>query len=190
VRARQDSDLSKALRDRGFVRALIAQNVSIAGSWMQFVAAGFLVYDLTSNAVLLAILAVINRGPSVVLALPAGRIADRPDAMRVAMALLAVQAAGGVALGVSVEAGADSLAVIYVISTVMGVAAALNGPALQVVVPAAAPPSLHDEAVRLNSSGYNVARAAGPLIGGLLLGTAPAGASSSTVQASRRCWRR
>lgn len=138
---------------------------------MQFVAAGFLVYDLTSNAVLLAILAVINRGPSVVLALAAGRIADRPDAMRVAMALLGLQAVGGIALGVSVEAGADSLAMIYVISTVMGVAAALNGPALQVVVPAAAPPSLHDEAVRLNSSGYNVARAAGPLVGGLLLGT-------------------
>jgi predicted MFS family arabinose efflux permease/quinol monooxygenase YgiN len=51
----------------------------------------------------------------------------------------------------------------------LGAGAALNAPALQAIVPELVPRDELSEAITLNSAGFNLARAAGPALGGLVV---------------------
>jgi len=58
---------------------------------------------------------------------------------------------------------------------VLGVGAVLNDPAWQAITPEVVSPGRHASAVALNSAGFNVARAVGPALGGMVVATAGSG---------------
>ena len=70
---------------------------SNAGTWLQIVAAGFLVWELTHSALAVGVLAITARAPSVFLAPLAGTLTDRFDRRRVTMATFTAQSAGAAA---------------------------------------------------------------------------------------------
>ena len=51
------------LHYHGFRHAFIARVIAAGGSWMQTVAAGWLIYRLTGSAAAVAMLTVVSRGP-------------------------------------------------------------------------------------------------------------------------------
>ncbi|MHC5721304.1 MAG: MFS transporter, partial [Nostoc sp.] len=57
----------------------------------------------------------------------------------------------------------------------LNLGAAMNGPAWQAIVPELVPRSELMAAIALNSAGFNIARAVGPAIAGLILVAANAG---------------
>ena len=59
--------------------------------------------------------------------------------------------------------------VIFVLTFALGAGLALGLPAMLALVPALVPPEQFEQAVALNAAGVNVARLAGPAIGGILL---------------------
>ncbi|HEX6507873.1 MAG TPA: MFS transporter, partial [Chloroflexota bacterium] len=66
-----------AFRHSAFRLYWAAQLISFMGTFMQQVALGYLVYELTGSKWLLGSIAALQMGPSLLLSLPAGVLADR-----------------------------------------------------------------------------------------------------------------
>ncbi len=161
--------LAAVLRIRDFRRFWLASLVSNAGSWLQVVGAGFLIYDLTESPAAVGALALVARGPAFVLSGYAGQLADRFDRRIVGMVTFAVQAVGAGGLAVLAALDAATPAVIYVSTFVVGVGFALGLPAMLALVGVLAGRERLPEAIALNAAGINVARLAGPTLGGVML---------------------
>jgi hypothetical protein len=82
------------LRFRVFRMLWLAALVSNIGSWMQLVAAAWLMTSLTASAAMVALLQTASAGPSFVFALPAGALADVLDRRRLVIVSQAWQTAG------------------------------------------------------------------------------------------------
>jgi predicted MFS family arabinose efflux permease len=152
-----------------FRHALIGRSISAAGSWMQTVAAGWLVYDITHNATAVGVLSVLSRGPGFLLSTYGGELADRVDRRRLAIVLYSIQTVAAAILAAFVWDKHGGLFLVYAATTIMGVAGALSGPAMQQVVTSTVPAELAKRATGLASVSFNLARLVGPALGGALV---------------------
>lgn len=161
--------LPAVLHHPGFRRVWTASLASNCGSWLQAVAAGWLVNDLTGSPTLVGALALAVRGPAFALSMAGGQLADRFDRRHVGMATFLLQAIAGA--GMAALAATDNLTVplIFALSLALGIGFALGLPAMLALIPALVPPTQLSQAVSLNAAGINVARLAGPAIGGVVL---------------------
>lgn len=156
------------LRARDFRRVWIASLLSNCGSWLQVVAAGWLILEMTGSPTAVGALALVARGPAFVLSTYGGQLADRFNRRRIGIWTFALQGVAG--LGMTIASFFDVLTVpvIYALTFLLGVGFALGLPAMLALIPALAPKPLLSQAVSLNAAGINVARLAGPAIGGFL----------------------
>ena len=148
---------------------------SSIGNNMQLAALLWVVAVATRSAAKVTLIAFITVVPLLLLGAVGGALADRYPRRRlllVTQTLLMVQA---FALWGLWEAGLGSYWVLFTLSLVGGVLIALNVPAWQSIVPELVPRSFLQNAVTLNSVQFNVARAAGPMIGGVLIAWVGAG---------------
>lgn len=129
-------------------------------------------------------LALATRAPSILLAPIAGSLADRYDRQRVAIAANGVQAVAAGALAVLSGFGLAGPGAILGLTLLLGIGFALGLPAQLALIPALAPPERLSQAVSLNSAGINIARLAGPALGGIVLATAGATAGFAVNAAS------
>lgn len=157
------------LRVPEFRRFWLASLASNAGSWLQVVGAGWLIYDLTGSPAAVGAIALVARAPAFVLSGFAGQLADRFDRRVVGIATFALQAVGAGGLAILSALDRAAPAVIYVATFVVGVGFALGLPAMLAMVGVLAGRERLPEAVALNAAGINVARLAGPTLGGLML---------------------
>jgi predicted MFS family arabinose efflux permease len=157
------------LQMRNFRQFWIASLISNCGSWLQTVAAGYLVFELTHSPGMVGALSLVARGPAFVFSTSGGKLADRLDRRRIGRWTFALQgvAAGGMALMSLL--GDLTVPVIFVLTFALGAGLALGLPAMLALVPALVPPEQFEQAVSLNAAGVNVARLIGPAIGGVLL---------------------
>ena len=72
-----------AMRHRNFRLWFLGQTLSQMGTWMQSVAQGWLVYDLTGSKFALGAISFVGTLPTLFLMLPAGALADRVPRQRV-----------------------------------------------------------------------------------------------------------
>jgi predicted MFS family arabinose efflux permease len=79
------------------------------------------------------------------------------------------------ALGILTLSGAVNPWALLLFTSLMGVGAVMNDPAWQAITPEVVSPQRHASAVALNSAGFNVARAAGPALGGIVVAAAGSG---------------
>ena len=161
--------LPGVLRVPEFRRFWLASLASNAGSWLQVVGAGWLIYDLTHSPAAVGALALVARGPAFVLSAYAGQLADRLDRRRIGIVTFALQAVGAVLLAVLTALDLATPAVIYLATFLVGVGFALGLPAMLALVGVLAGRERLPEAIALNAAGINVARLAGPTLGGLML---------------------
>jgi MFS family permease len=163
------------LRQPVFRALWIAAVVSNVGTWMQAVGAAWLMTSLTPSPILVSLVQVSNTLPMFLLALPAGAFADIIDRRRLLLLAQVWMMAAAAVLGALTILGKTNEWVLLLITFSLGVGAALNAPAWQAIVLDVVPRSDLTAAVSLNSAGFNVARAVGPTIGGLVLAAAGAG---------------
>ncbi|MGD9694170.1 MAG: MFS transporter [Thermoleophilia bacterium] len=154
------------LRSRAFREVWLASVASNAGSWLQVVASGWLVLQITGSPAAVGALALVTRAPAFVLSPHAGQLADRFDRRLVGIWTFLLQAVGAGSLAVLTWAGGAHVASIYAFTFLVGVGFALGLPAMLALIPALVPRSQLSQAVSLNAAGVNVARLAGPAIGG------------------------
>jgi len=139
------------------------------GDWAQSVAAAWVLTVTAASPFLIALIQVATAVPLVLLSLPTGALADIYDRRKMILAGEACCVLGG--LGLTVLGFLDLLEPVGLIGLtfLIAIGYALEGPAWQAAVGDMVPKPAVASAVLLNAINYNVARALGPAIGGLLL---------------------
>ena len=174
-----------------FRRFFIGQAVSVTGTWMQMVAAAWLVLQLTGSGVALGIDTALAFGPILLFGPLGGALADRHDKRRI---LLATQVTFGVlALGLwaIVATGVVELWMVYVLSFLQGVTTSIDQPTRQSFFSEMVEDRDLPNAVSLNSAVMTGTRIVGPaLAGALIAGSGCPGASSSMPSPTSRSSRR
>jgi MFS family permease len=156
------------LRYVAFRRWWVAQLTSNVGSWMQTVAAQWLMISLTSSAILVGAIQATNL-PVLALAIPGGVLGDLLDRKRLILFGQFVMLLSAAALGVLDVAGAVTPAVLLIVLCGIGVGQGLTASTAQTLQPELVPKEQRAQAIALGSVNQNLARAIGPAIGGLLL---------------------
>src|SRR5690242_7814981 len=146
--------------------AALASNI---GSLMQGVAAAWLMTSLTSSPVPVALLTTMSNLPLFLVGLPAGAIADMLDRRWLVILTQIWMLAVAAVLGVLTILGLMTPTMLLLLTFLIGLGGALSAPAWQAIVPELVPRRELATAIALNSAGFNLARATGPAIGGLLV---------------------
>lgn len=147
----------------------IARALSGSGGWMQTVAAGWLVYQLTGQAAQVGILAAVTKAPGLIGAPVGGWLADRMDRRRLAIILTVAQIVPAALLAVLSFDGSITPIEIYVLAFLGAVPAGLQSPVLSEITPDLVPEAVRKDAIATASATFNIARLAGPAIGGGLV---------------------
>jgi len=163
------------LREPLFRSLWIAAVVSYTGTWMQNVGAGWLMTQLTSSPLLVSLVQAACAIPVFLVVLPAGALADLIDRRRLLLFTQSWMIVAAAALGILTLLHATSPWILLGFTFLMGVGAVMNDPAWQAITPEVISPPRHASAVALNSAGFNVARAVGPALGGIVVATAGSG---------------
>lgn len=148
---------------------------SNAGTWMQTVAQGWLVTQLTGSSFWVGMVGFAGGLPVLFLALPAGMLADRFDRRRLLIAgqilvmLLAFALAYVVQVGSYARGNWGLMAWILGIAFLSGIGMAVSFPAWQAMIPDLVPREMLLNAVSLNSAQFHAARLVGPAIAGVLM---------------------
>lgn len=146
--------------------AILGSNI---GTWVNDVAAAWVMAERTGSALMVALVQSATTVPIVLLALVAGTLADIVDRRRYLLATQAwmVMVAGAMAVLTHLDMLSPTLLV--VLTFCMGCGAAMAMPAQAAIVSELVPPPMLASAVALNSIGINIARSLGPAIGGVIV---------------------
>jgi MFS family permease len=151
-------------------RALwIASVVSNIGTWMHEIGEGWLMTSLSPSPAVVALVSTASSFAIFLLALPAGALADVVDRRRMLLVTQTWMLVAAALLGVLTLLHVMTPVVLLILTFAMGIGAAMNLPPFQAIVSELVPRSHLPAAVALGSLGFNVARAVGPAIGGVLL---------------------
>ena len=153
----------------------IAAVISYTGSWMQNVGAGWLMTQLSGSPLLVSLVQAAGAIPVFLVVLPAGALADMRDRRRLLLFTQSWMVAASATLGILTLMNAVSPWTLLVFTFLLGIGAVMNDPAWQAITPEIVSPQRHASAVALNSAGFNVARAMGPALGGMVVAAAGAG---------------
>jgi MFS family permease len=151
------------------------QAVSFTGSWVQQIAASWLVLELTHSPVAVGALALAQLLPVTVLGLFVGTLMDRFEVRRVALVAESAQLAVSAAFAVLTLTGAISVWQVYALAVLQGVGQSVGGPARHALVFQMVGQEDLANAIGLNSSLGTTARVVGPAIGGAIVAFAGPG---------------
>lgn len=147
----------------------IAAFVSNIGTWMQNTAGVWLITTLSTSSVLVALMQTATSLPVFLLSVPAGAFADLFDRRKLLLATQLFMAAAAFLLGITTLLGLVNSEAVLLLTFLLGIGAALNGPAWQTVASELVPRSILPAALTLNGVSVNAARAVGPALGGLII---------------------
>jgi MFS family permease len=163
------------LREPLFRALWIAAIVSYIGTWMQAVGAGWMMTVLTMSPLMVGLVQAAVALPVFLVILPAGALADMVDRRRFLLVTQGWMVLASGALGVLTLFRVVTPWILLGFTFALGLGAVMNDPAWQAITPELVPPEQHAAAVAMNSAGFNVARAVGPALGGLVIAWAGSG---------------
>ncbi len=166
-----------AFESDNFRRYFPGQVISMIGTWMQMVAQGWLVLEITGSAFDVGLAAAASTLPPLFLSLFGGVIVDRYPRRTI---LLWTQSAAmllAFVLGLFAVTGTVTLWIILVLSFLLGCVNALNVPALQAFLSEIVKREHLASAIAMNSAIYNVSRVIGPALAGMLIASTGTGAA-------------
>ncbi|MDP8961210.1 MAG: MFS transporter [Actinomycetota bacterium] len=158
------------LRIVDYRRLLGGTFVSAVGLFLHAVAASWVMLELTGSPFMVGVVTASTFIPRLFAGIPAGALADIIDRRGILIWANAASAALALVLARLEYSGELTPALLVVLSLGLGLAGAINLPAFQATVPDLVPRGLVANAVSLQSGTFNVARVAGPAVGGLLVG--------------------
>jgi MFS family permease len=163
----------RALHVRNYRRYASANLVSLTGTWMQRIGQDWLVLQLSGDSgVALGLTTALQFGPTLLLSMYAGVLADRYAKRRLLLITQALMGLLALALGILVATDSVALWHVFVLAAALGSVAAVDAPVRQAFVSEMVGPELLANAVSLNSTTFNGARLVGPALAGLLIGAA------------------
>lgn len=161
------------LRHRAFVQFWYARVASGFGFQMLSVAVGWQIYAITGRAFDLGLIGLVQFVPSVLLALPAGHVADQYERRRVVLLGQVMEWTAIVLLAVLTLTHRIHEIGILLLVFAIGVAKAFESPSMSSLLPALVPPAILPRAVAASGSAFQMAMILGPAVGGLLYVAGP-----------------
>ena len=164
------------LRNPIFRALWIAVLFSNIGNWMETVGAQWLLVSQPGNSLLVALVQTADTLPVVLLALPAGVLADVFDRRLLLMATQLFLAVVSVTLATLSAIGQMTPGILLALTFLGGAGSGVTAPAWQAMIPDLVPRTQIRAASVLGSVSVNVGRAVGPALAGLLIagiGVAP-----------------
>ncbi|MBV8085042.1 MAG: MFS transporter [Chloroflexi bacterium] len=158
-----------ALHYRDFTLYWLSQISSNIGSWMQQVATGWLVLQLTNSPAYLGLNALLQGLPLIIFALVGGVIADRFDRFRLMVGSQIAYMVPDAALAWLVTTGTVRVEHVFAYSLITAAISGLTNPARQSLVPSLVPRSALLSALALNSMVWQGSAVIGPSLAGLAL---------------------
>ena len=159
-----------AFRHHNYRLFFLGQLVSVIGTWMQTVAIGWLVYDLSHSPLVLGLVLFLGGVPVTLFTLLGGALADRIDKRRVVITTELAAMVLALALAALVYFDAIQIWHIALIVFLDGVTNAFDIPTRQSLVVEMVGKEDLTNAIALNSSLFNGARVFGPALAGMLIG--------------------
>jgi MFS family permease len=142
--------------------------LGVIGWQMLQVALGWELYERTHSALALGLVGLVTAIPVVLLALPAGHLADRMDRKKIVVGAQVVFVLMSLSLSFLSHI-AGPIWIIFAILLVRGTAQAYNNPARSALLPRLVPAEVFGNAVTWSSSGFQTAAVVGPALGGLVI---------------------
>src|SRR5512142_2586117 len=164
-----------ALRSRNFTLLWSGLIVSNVGTWMQNVANGWLVLQLTNSPLWLGLLGLSFAVPMIILPPLAGPVVDRVHRIRLLFFTQSMQAVTAIVLAVLTWTGRVQTWHILLASFIGALLLAFDNPARQALIPDLVQPRDLLNALSLNSATYTGAALVGPALAGAMLGPLGAG---------------
>ena len=161
-----------ALRHKLFRRYFAGLLLSWTGSWIEAGAFGYVVLLLGGSAATLGLIGFLNTIPNLMLALPAGALADRFDRRKVLFVFQGANMGVAIALALLWATGELNVFLMGLLAFLGGSFGTLSFPAFQAMLASTVPEEDLESAVALNSLSLQLARFVGPAIAGVLLATA------------------
>lgn len=165
----------RALSHKDFRRLWVSGLVSNIGTWMHEVGEAWLMTTLTPSALLVSLVQGADALPVLLLALPAGALADIVDRRKLLIFTQSWMMCAAALLGFLTVSGLTTPGILLACTFVLGVGSAINIPVWQAALPELVPNEDLPDAVMLQGIGMNAARVAGPALGGLLVAAVGAG---------------
>jgi MFS family permease len=174
-RRRRGADLAdrtfRSLRVPNYRRFFSGMAVSATGQWLQLVAQGWLVLQLTGDGVALGTVTALQFLPILLGGAMGGVIADRFDKRRLLAVTQSAAAALAFVLGTAVALDAATIGLVYVMAFALGCVNAVDNPTRRAFIAELVPATHVTNAVGLNTTVMTSARIVGPALAGLLIGT-------------------
>ena len=170
INAKKITSTFRAFRNRNYSLFFSGQSLSQIGNWMQRTGVSWVVYTMTHSAFMLGLTIFVSQFPTFLFSLLGGVVADRYSRFRVLIITQVASMIQAALLSILVFSNHYTVWEILVLSGVLGLINAFDGPARQ--------PLIHDmvtdkadlpNALALQSSMANLARLIGPAISGLVL---------------------
>jgi MFS family permease len=164
--------LFRSLRHRNFRLFFIGQLVSLIGTWMQNVGQAWLVLELTHSPFKLGVVSALQFAPMLVLSFPAGVYIDYFNKRKIIIGTQAAFLVLALTLAILDWTGVVRYWHVVVLATLLGVVNTIDMPARQSFIIELVGKDDLMNAIAMNSSIFNAARAVGPAIAGLIIGAA------------------
>lgn len=166
-RERGVSEMFRALRNKNFRLFWSGAFLSNIGTWMQAVAQGWLVLTLTNSSFYLGLDGFMATAPGLVFTLAGGVFADLIDRRKLLIYTQSVAGLAALTLGVLVATHVVHVWMVLGLSFVTGCCMSLAGPSYMALVFDLVGRKDLANAVALNSTQFQLARAIGPVFAGL-----------------------
>jgi MFS family permease len=150
-------------------RYFAGQLISLSGTWMQTVAALWLILELTDSGVAVGLTTALQFLPMLLIGAWGGLLADRIPKRRLLIATQALMAIPAVGLFAVTATGVVTPLMVYLAVFAMGAVNAIDNPTRQSFVYEMVGPARVVNAVSLNSVIVQMARIAGPALAGVLI---------------------
>lgn len=164
-----------ALRNRNYRIFFSGQFISVIGTWLQIVAQGWLVLQLTNSPFTIGLIAALATTPSLLFSLFGGVVVDRFNRKTILYLTQTANMVLALTLGTLTILDMVNLPVIGTIAFLMGTVNAIDAPARQAFVSTVVSKDQLASAIALNSGIFNAARAIGPAIAGILIASVGSG---------------
>jgi MFS family permease len=145
------------------------QVVSWTGTWVQWVAQGWLILRITDSGLGLGLVTALQWLPVLLFGAWGGVLADRFDKRRVLMLTNLLSALLSLFLGIVTVAGAVNLGIVIVVALLLGFVTAVDNPTRQTFTMEMVGRGRLTNAVSLNTATFTIARILGPTVAGFMI---------------------
>src|SRR5262249_44878934 len=160
-----------ALRHREFCLLWSGQAATAMAMWMDQVARGWLLYELTNSPVQLGLVHGVQAIPILVLSPVAGSVADRYPRKRQVVVAQVLAGLMYAVLALLILTGHIQPWHVYATAFGMAIVQTFHQPARAAMIADAVPPRDLTNAIGLDSLAFNMARSSGPALAGFLIAT-------------------